>query len=123
MKQIRQNLNNGETQIREAPCPQNSEGHLLIRTAISLVSAGTERMLVEFGKANLIDKYRQHPDKVRMVVDKIKTDGLKDTLEAMQSKLDLALGLLRGRPGASVDVRVSLGGVPILHQTACLLQV
>ncbi len=66
-------------------------------------------MLVEFGKANLIDKSRQHPDKVRMVVDKIKTDGLKDTLEAMQSKLDLALGLLRGRPGASVDVRVSLG--------------
>ena len=82
-------------------------------------------MLGEFGKANLIDKYRQHPDKVRMVVDKIKTHGLKDTLEAVQGKLDhpLALGLLRGRPGSGVDVRVCLGGVPILQQIACLLQV
>lgn len=61
---------------------------------------------------------------MKQVLEKIGTDDLKDTLEAMQSKLDhpLALGLLRGRPGAGVDVRVSLGGVPILQQTACLFQ-
>jgi len=57
------------------------------------VSAGTERMLVEFGKAGLIDKARQQPDKVRMVLDKIKTDGLQPTLEAVLNKLDQPLPL------------------------------
>jgi len=63
-------------------------GHLLIRTTRSLVSAGTDRMLVEFGKANLLDKARQQPDKVRMVLDKVKTNGLMLTLDAVRSKLD-----------------------------------
>ena len=99
-------------------------GHLLSRSFAPLISAGTERMLVEFGRASLLSKVRQQPDKVKQVLEKIRTDGLKDTLEAMQSNVDhaLALGLLRGRPGAGVDVRVFLGGVPILQQTGCLLQ-
>lgn len=91
MKQILQNLNSGETELAEIPCPRVKAGHLLIRSTVSLVSAGTERMLVEFGKANLIDKARQQPDKVRMVVDKIKTDGLMPTLDAVRSKLDQPL--------------------------------
>mgnify|MGYP001329625734 CR=1 FL=1 len=91
MKQILQNLNSGETVLEEIPCPRARPGHLLIRTVTSLVSAGTERMLVEFGKANLIDKARQQPDKVRMVLDKVKTDGLMPTLDAVRSKLDQPL--------------------------------
>jgi hypothetical protein len=55
------------------------------------VSAGTERMLVDFGKAGWIDKARQQPDKVRMVLDKIKTDGLMPTLDAVRNKLDQPL--------------------------------
>jgi hypothetical protein len=65
MKQILQKLKTGETELAEIPCPQVKAEHLLIRTHTSLISAGTERMLVDFGKANLIDKARQQPDKVR----------------------------------------------------------
>ena len=61
MRQILQNLSSGETELAEVPCPRVKAGHLLIRSTASLVSAGTERMLVEFGKANLIDKARQQP--------------------------------------------------------------
>ncbi len=68
--------------------PGPHRGHLLIRTSRTLVSAGTERMLVDFGRAGLIDKARQQPDKVRMVLDKIRTDGLAPTLEAVRDKLD-----------------------------------
>ncbi|HXH29317.1 MAG TPA: bi-domain-containing oxidoreductase [Bacteriovoracaceae bacterium] len=93
MKQILQSLKTGSTEVAEIPCPAVRRGQLLIRTRQSLVSAGTERMLVEFGKANLINKARQQPDKVRMVLDKIKTDGLMPTLEAVFNKLDQPLPL------------------------------
>ena len=63
MKQIIQDLKNGETILEEVPVPQVKAGYVLIKTSRSLVSLGTERMLVEFGKANLIDKARQQPDK------------------------------------------------------------
>ena len=66
--------------MAELPCPSVKRGQLLIRTSRTLVSAGTERMLVEFGKAGWIDKARQQPDKVRMVLNKISTDGLMPTL-------------------------------------------
>jgi len=91
MKQILQNLKTGETVVEDAPCPNVSSGALLIQTSRTLVSAGTERMLVDFGKANFIDKARQQPDKVKMVLDKVKTDGLAPTLQAVRSKLDQPL--------------------------------
>ena len=69
MKQIIQDLKNGETILEEVPVPQVKAGYVLIKTSRSLVSLGTERMLVEFGKANLIDKARQQPDKVKQVLD------------------------------------------------------
>lgn len=93
MKQILQNLRSGTTELVEVPCPRVSSGQLLIRTTCSLVSAGTERMLVDFGKANPIEKARQQPDKVRMVVDKVKTDGLIPTLDAVRNKLEQPLPL------------------------------
>ena len=93
MKQILQSLKTGTTEVAEVPCPAVRRGQLLIRTSHTLVSAGTERMLVEFGKANWIDKARQQPDKVRMVLDKIRTDGLMPTVEAVFNKLDQPLPL------------------------------
>lgn len=93
MKQILQNLKNGITEVTEVPCPRASAGQLLIRTTRSLISAGTERMMVDFGKANPIEKARQQPDKVRMVLDKIKTDGLMPTLDAVRNKLEQPLPL------------------------------
>lgn len=79
--------------LEEVPSPQVKSGSVLIKTSRSLVSLGTERMLVEFGKANLIEKARQQPDKVKQVLDKIKTDGLQPTLEAVFNKLGQPLPL------------------------------
>jgi len=83
MKQILQNLKTGSTEVAEIPIPRVSRGSLLIKTSRTLVSAGTERMLVEFGKAGWIDKARQQPDKVRMVLDKIKTEARQPSIEAV----------------------------------------
>jgi predicted dehydrogenase/threonine dehydrogenase-like Zn-dependent dehydrogenase len=88
MKQVLQSLKDGSTEIAEIPAPAARNGRLLVRTVRSLVSAGTERMLVDFGKAGLLQKARQQPDKVRMVFDKIRTDGLMPTFEAVRNKLD-----------------------------------
>ena len=87
MKQIIQDLKTGKTILEEVPVPNVKAGCVLIKTTRTLVSLGTERMLVEFGKANLIDKARQQPDKVKQVLDKIKTDGLLPTLDAVFNKL------------------------------------
>jgi hypothetical protein len=81
MKQILQSLKTGTIEVAEVPSPRAGAGQMLIHTLCTLVSAGTERMLVEFGKANLIEKARQQPDKVREVLDKIRTDGLLTTIE------------------------------------------
>jgi predicted dehydrogenase/threonine dehydrogenase-like Zn-dependent dehydrogenase len=93
MKQIIQNFKTGLTSLEEIPVPQPGSGKLLIRTTHSLVSLGTERSLVEFGKANLVQKARQQPDKVKQVLDKIKSDGLLPTLETVSKRLDEPLSL------------------------------
>jgi predicted dehydrogenase/threonine dehydrogenase-like Zn-dependent dehydrogenase len=107
MKQIIQDLKGGATLLEEVPAPLVRKGHLLIRTRCTLVSAGTERMLVEFGKGNLISKARQQPDKVKQVFEKIRTDGLMPTLEAVFNKLDEPLPL--GYCNAGVVVAVGEG--------------
>ena len=93
MKQILQDMANGGTTLAEAPAPQSSRGHLVIHTTTSLISAGTERMLVGFGKASYLEKARQQPDKVKMVLEKVATDGLMTTIDAVQSKLAQPLPL------------------------------
>jgi predicted dehydrogenase/NADPH:quinone reductase-like Zn-dependent oxidoreductase len=107
MKQILQNLKTGQMDVAEVPCPQVGRGQVLIQTRASLISAGTEKMLVEFSKANLIQKARQQPDKVKQVLDKIKTDGLMPTLEAVFRKLDEPLPL--GYCNAGVVLEVGSG--------------
>lgn len=93
MKQIIQDLKSGETILEEVPVPQIKTGHVLIKTHKSLVSLGTEKMLVDFGKANYIQKARQQPEKVKQVLQKIKTDGLQPTLDAVFRKLGEPLPL------------------------------
>src|SRR5690349_23396743 len=93
MKQIIQDLQSGKTILEDVPAPVVKRGAILIRSGVTLVSLGTERMLVEFGKSNLIQKARQQPDKVKQVLDKIKTEGLVPTLEAVFNKLEQPLPL------------------------------
>lgn len=87
MKQIMQDLTSGEILLVDAPAPMTSNIEVNIATTKSLISLGTERTLVDFGKANYIQKARQQPGKVKMVLDKVKTDGLLTTVETVRSKL------------------------------------
>lgn len=93
MKQILQDMANGNTYIAEAPAPVAGRGSVLIHSRVSLISAGTERMLVDFGRASYLEKARQQPEKVRMVLEKVRTDGLMTTIDAVQSKLAQPLPL------------------------------
>lgn len=93
MKQIIQNLKTGETFLEEIPMPQPGAGQILIRTTHSLVSLGTEKMLVEFSKANLLQKARQQPERVKQTLDKIRSNGLLPTLETIYKRLEEPLPL------------------------------
>ena len=113
MKQIIQDLRTGKTMLENIPVPQIKEGHVLIQTKNSLVSLGTEKMLVNFGKASYIDKARQQPEKVKQVLNKIKTDGLQPTIEAVFRKLNEPLPLGYCNSGVVIGVGKGVDNITI----------
>jgi predicted dehydrogenase/threonine dehydrogenase-like Zn-dependent dehydrogenase len=113
VKQLLQNLGSGALELVETPAPACGRGQLLIATTLTLVSAGTERMLVEFGKANVIAKARSQPDKVRQVLSKMKTDGIGATLDAVRSKLDQPLALGYCNVGTVLEVGAGVTGFSV----------
>ena len=113
MKQILQDMAKGETVIAESPVPSVINGTLRISTVCSLVSAGTERMLVDFGRASYLDKARQQPEKVKMVFQKVKTDGLMTTVDAVRSKLAQPLPLGYCNLGLVSDVGLGVDGFKV----------
>jgi len=118
MKQIIQDLKNGNTILEEVPAPVVKAGHLLIETTRSLVSLGTERMLVEFGKSNFIQKAKQQPDKVKEVVNKLKTDGLRPTINAVLNKLGQPLPLGYCNVGRVIAIGKGVEGFSIGDRVA-----
>ncbi len=100
MMQVLGNLWNDANQTVSIPCPAAERGHIVARSWVFLISAGTERMLLEFGKANLVDKARQ-------VLNKVRTDGLSATLESVRAKLDQPIA--RGYSNAGVVLEVGSG--------------
>lgn len=113
MKQVLQDMANGGTTLTTAPAPTVSRESLLITTTLSLISAGTERMLVGFGKASYLEKAKQQPDKVKMVLEKIKTDGLMTTIDAVRSKLAQPLPLGYCNVGIVSDIGKGVEGFKI----------
>ena len=109
MQQIICNIKTGNIQLEDVPAPSVEEGHVLIETRRTLVSQGTEKMLVQFGKASLFQKARSQPAKVRQVLGKIRTDGLIPTVEAVLRKLDEPLPL--GYCNAGVVIGLGSGVV------------
>lgn len=113
MKQLLQSLNTGVTEIIETPCPQVKPGHLLIRSCASLVSVGTERMLVEFGKAGLVEKALKQPERVKQVLEKVKTDGVMATVDAVRAKLDQPVALGYSNAGVVMEVGAGVTGFQV----------
>ena len=95
------------------PAASGSVGDVVVRSRITLVSAGTERMLVDFGKGSWVAKARQQPDKVRMVLEKVRTDGLTPTIEAVFNKLDQPLPLGYCNVGRIVSVGSHVSGLTV----------
>lgn len=93
MKQLIQNLNSGQTSVVEVPKPSIGKNQVLIQSKYSVISAGTERMLIEFGKSNWLSRATKHPEKVEQVLTKMRTDGLVSTIESVRSKLDQPISL------------------------------
>ena len=103
MKQIIQKLDTGETSVAEVPSPSSKSNYAIIQSKKTLLSVGTERMLVNFGKSGLVKKALSQPDKVKMVVEKLQTDGIFATYETVKSKLDQPLPLGYCNVGKIVD--------------------
>lgn len=120
MKQLLQNLRDGELSILEVPVPARQAGMVLVANRSSLISAGTERATVQAAQASLVGKARQRPDQVRQVLDNLRKEGLGATLAKVREKLDQpkALGystagvVLEADPGEAVRAgdRVACGG-------------
>jgi len=87
MQQLLQSLADGRIALEEIPVPRPTSDSILIRTSRSLISSGTERMLLEFGRAGWIEKIRQQPQRAHQVLDKMRTDGVRATFEAVRSKM------------------------------------
>ncbi|NVK36719.1 MAG: zinc-binding dehydrogenase [Gammaproteobacteria bacterium] len=103
MFQVVQNINTGTTEIIEIPSPSLKPNHGLIRTNLTLISSGTEKSLVDFGKSGLIGKAMSQPEKVKMVLDKVKSDGVIATYSAVKSKLDEPMQLGYCNVGTILD--------------------
>ena len=93
MKQVLQNLKTGKTEVLDVPIPQLRKGNVLVQTAASLVSAGTERSLVSFAEKNLVGKAQSRPDLVKQVIDKARREGLLTAFESAMNRLDQPLSL------------------------------
>ena len=87
MKILTQNLKTGKTDILEVPSPSISSKKIRVKNDYSLISTGTESSIVNFGKASWLNKARQQPDRVKDVINKVKSSGITDTYKAIRNKL------------------------------------
>jgi threonine dehydrogenase-like Zn-dependent dehydrogenase len=119
MKQVLQNLRDGETKVVDVPIPAVKPGMALVRTSASLVSAGTERMLVEFAGKSLVGKARSRPELARQVVDKARREGLLTTLEAAFNRLDQPMPLGYSSAGEILRIGEGLDDLKVGQRVVC----
>lgn len=119
MKQLIQSFKTGELGLFEVPAPICQENGALVQTTVSLVSAGTEKMLVDFAKKSMLAKAKDRPDLVKQVLDKMKKEGVKNTLEKVFTKLDTPIPLGYSCAGKVLEVGSNMSGVNIGDRVAC----
>lgn len=119
MKQLIQNLKTGKTTVEEVPIPSPRRGQALVRVAASLVSAGTERMVVEFAEKSLLGKARARPDLVRQVMDKMKREGVLPAVQAAFQRLDQPMPLGYSSAGIIVALGEGMEEFHLGQRVAC----
>lgn len=119
MKQLLQDMKSGETRVVDIPAPQVSTNSAIVRNAASLVSVGTERMVVEFARQSMLGKAHSRPDLVRQVVDKAKREGIATTIEAALNRLDEPMALGYSCAGTISEVGPDLVGFRVGDRVAC----
>ena len=119
MKQLIQSFKTGELGLFDVPAPTCQENGVLVQTTVSLVSAGTEKMLVDFAKKSMLAKAKDRPDLVKQVVGKMKKEGVKNTLEKVFTKLDTPIPLGYSLAGQVLEVGKNLSGISIGDRVAC----
>src|SRR6185503_13380858 len=111
MRQVVQNVKNGQLEVREVPPPALRGGGVLVRTAASIISPGTEKMVLELGKKSLIGKARERPDLVRQVISRARTHGIAATVQSVMSKMDQALNLGYSAAGLVEEVGAGVSDI------------
>ena len=119
MKQIIQSYKTGELGLFDVPPPICGKNGILIRTTSSLVSAGTEKMIVDIAKKSLLGKAKARPDLVKQVINKMKQEGIKNTLEKVFAKLDTPIPLGYSCAGKVIEIGANVSGVSIGDRVAC----
>jgi len=119
MKQVIQNMKTGKTTVEEIPIPAPRPGMALVKTAASLISAGTERIVVEFAEKSLVGKARSRPDLVKQVLDKARREGLLTTAAAAFNRLDEPMALGYSSAGTIVALGEGLTGFKVGQRVAC----
>jgi predicted dehydrogenase/threonine dehydrogenase-like Zn-dependent dehydrogenase len=119
MKQLLQNMKTGKTSVEEIPVPAPRPGQALVRVAASLVSAGTERMLVEFSEKSLLGKARSRPDLVRQLLDKMHREGVLITIGAAFNRLDQPMPLGYSSAGSIFALGEGMEGFSVGQRVAC----
>jgi predicted dehydrogenase len=119
MKQLLQHIKNGQTVIEEIPIPTPREGQALVKVSASLVSAGTERMVVEFAEKSYLGKARSRPDLVKQTLDKAKREGVMPTVQAVFNRLDQPMALGYSSAGTIVALGKNMQGFKVGQRVAC----
>jgi predicted dehydrogenase len=119
LNQLIQSYKTGELGLFPVPSPSCAVNGVLIRTTASLVSAGTEKMIVDIAKKSLFGKAKARPDLVRQVITKMKQEGIRNTLEKVFNKLDTPIPLGYSCAGRVVEVGTNLSGVFLNDRVAC----
>ena len=118
MKQILQNVKSGELKLEDVPPPALLPAGVRVRTAMSLISAGTERMIIELAQKSLVGKAQARPDLVRQVVDKAKKEGLMNTFRNVMSKMDRPLPLGYSAAGIVEEVGAEVSSFSVGDRVA-----